>query len=171
MIAIAWSALLLDEVERALSGRSGNRRLKLAPDVGVHLAVFVEPYLGLILDGKKTVESRFGVQRCAPHGRVAPQDIVLLKRVSGPVVAICEVRETWFFDLTKVGIDTVRDQFSGPLCADDPAFWARRAHSTLATLMRIERVTPIDPIRVAKRDRRGWVMLRARASHPSVNGT
>jgi hypothetical protein len=138
--------------------------LNLGDHVGVHLAIFLEPYLGLVLDGSKTIESRFGVQRCAPHGCVAPRDILLLKKAGGPVVGVCQVTETWFFDLRKTAIDIVREQFAGPLCADDPAFWAERAHTTLATLMRIGRVTLIRPINVAKRDRRGWVTLRAPAS-------
>lgn len=41
---------------------------------GLHLAVFVEPYLGYILEGKKTVESRFGMRRSAPYGQVAAGD-------------------------------------------------------------------------------------------------
>jgi len=138
--------------------------LALGDHVGVHLAILVEPYLGLILEGKKTVESRFGVQRCAPHGQVAPHDIILLKRVSGPVVGICRVRETWFFDLKRTTIDALRARFSRPLCAEDPAFWAERAHTTLATLMSIDLVMSIDPIDVAKRDRRGWVTLRPPAT-------
>lgn len=31
------------------------------PNFGLHLAIFVEPYLQYIFEGKKTVESRFGV--------------------------------------------------------------------------------------------------------------
>ena len=134
------------------------------PHVGVHLGIFVEPYLGFVLDGSKTIESRFGVQRCAPHGRVVVGDVLLLKKVGGPVIGACRIAETWFFDLQKVSLDFIREQFARPLCADDPAFWEQRARATLATLMRIEHVTRIDPIHVDKRDRRGWVTLREGAS-------
>jgi hypothetical protein len=128
--------------------------------VGLHLGIFVEPYLTWVLQGRKTIESRFGVQRCAPHGRVSVGDVLLLKASGGPVVGACRIRETWFFDLRVTALSSVRDRFARPLCADDAGFWEARAHATLATLMRIGDVQPLAPIPVAKRDRRGWVTLR-----------
>src|SRR5215210_2794220 len=65
------------------------------PSCGIHLAVFVEPFLDYVLDGSKTVESRFSVNRCAPFGKVSPGDMVLLKRAGGPVVGIARVRTVW----------------------------------------------------------------------------
>ena len=47
-----------------LSGLTG----VAAVESSVHLAVCVEPFLGYILDGSKTVESRFSVNRCARSG-------------------------------------------------------------------------------------------------------
>lgn len=161
MTEACWSRALLDAVETALRACSNTPTgLDLRDPVGVHLAIFIEPYLDLIINGKKTIESRFGVQRCAPHGRVTPRDILLLKRSSGPVVGICRVKETWFFDLQRTTLNEVRTRFARQLCAEDPAFWLARANSTLATLIRVDHVTRIRPIAVKKRDRRGWVVLR-----------
>jgi hypothetical protein len=127
---------------------------------GLHLGIFVEPYLTLVLEGRKTIESRFGVQRCAPHGRVSAGDLLLLKASGGPVVGICRIEETWFFDLRVTTLSSLRDRFARPLCAEDGAFWQARSHATLATLMRLKNVRPLSPIPVEKRDRRGWVTLR-----------
>ena len=44
-------------------------------DVGLHVAVFVEPYLTFVLDGRKTVESRFGVYRNPPYQSIREGDI------------------------------------------------------------------------------------------------
>lgn len=128
--------------------------------VGVHLAIFVEPYLRLILEGKKTIESRFGVHRSAPHGRVQPGDVLFLKASGGPVVGLCQVGETWFFDLRETSLATVRARFARELCAEDPAFWQARAHAKLATLMRVDHVVTLPPISIPKRDRRPWVIIR-----------
>ncbi len=63
-------------LRRALDGLPENSpwrgRLKAILDqaddgVGVHLAVFVEPYLSAVLDGRKTMESRFGLTRQPPY--------------------------------------------------------------------------------------------------------
>ncbi len=161
MMEDSWSRPLLKSVEIALDRRPAEERwLNLSAPVRVHLAIFVEPYLSLVIDGRKTIESRFGVHMCAPHGRVSANDLLLLKRASGPVIAVCQVVTTWFFDLRATALDRIRERFAGPLCAEDPAFWLARAHASFATLMKIDRVTALEPITVQKRDRRGWVVVR-----------
>ena len=54
-----------------------------AVDVDVHLAVFSEPYLSFVLDGVKTVESRFSRVRCAPFQQIRSGDIILVKQSGG----------------------------------------------------------------------------------------
>jgi len=133
----------------------------------VHLAIFVEPYLRFILEGTKTIESRFGVQRCAPHGRVAVGDILLLKRAGGPVVGVCRVSRTWFFDLRSTPLAELRSRFARQLCAADPSFWLQRSHATIATLMQIELVTQIEPFQVGARKRkRVYISFYTRSSSP-----
>src|SRR5580692_1379944 len=66
---------------------------------GLHLAVFIEPYLQYVLEGKKTVESRFGIQRRPPFGHVREGDILLLKRSGGPITGVCLVGQVWFYQL------------------------------------------------------------------------
>src|ERR1700686_1163065 len=66
---------------------------------GIHLAVLVEPYLSLILDGKKTIESRFSTNRHAPFEQVQRGDVLILKRSSGPVEGLCTVSDAWFYQL------------------------------------------------------------------------
>src|SRR5262245_24088979 len=67
--------------------------------VSLHLGVFSEPYLRFILEGTKTVESRFSIKPCAPYRRVAEGDIILLKEVGGPVVGLCQVGSVWYYEL------------------------------------------------------------------------
>src|SRR4051794_21212088 len=73
-----------------------------ARSFAVHLAIFVEPFLSYVLEGSKSVESRFSTRQCAPLRRVSVGDIILLKAASGPVRGICEVSKTWYFDLESV---------------------------------------------------------------------
>lgn len=140
-----------ERIGRFLSGDSNVRAL--------HLAIFVEPYLQYILDGRKTIESRFNSRRCAPYQKVQADDILLLKRSSGPVVGLCQVASAWFYHLDRESWGTIRREYAQALCAQDPTFWQDRQHASYATLMRIHRVCPIAPARFAKRDRRGWVLL------------
>jgi len=125
------------------------------PKRNLHLAVMVEPYLTFVLEGKKTVESRFTANRCAPYGRVESGDIILLKRVSGPVCGACRVAQVWYYELDPSAVSFIRREFASAICAPDPAFWEARKDAAFATLIRITDVVRLDPIGVNKRDRRG----------------
>lgn len=125
----------------------------------IHLGVFVEPFLQYILDGKKTMETRFSIVRCAPYERVESGDVVLLKKSGGDVVGLCRIRSVRFYKLEKDSWDEIKT-FARDICAEDPEFWEQRKRASFATLMRIHNVKVITPITVKKRDRRGWVILR-----------
>jgi hypothetical protein len=111
------------------------------PTCGIHLAVLVEPYLSLILEGKKTIESRFSVNRHAPFEQVGKGDIIILKKSSGPIVGICKVADAWFYRL-------------------DPDSWP----DIDASLMRIEGTVRVPSFDIDKLDPRGWVVLHSGAS-------
>lgn len=129
--------------------------------VGLHLAVFSEPFLGLVLGRQKTIESRFSRVRCAPFGEVADGDVIFLKEVAGPICGLALVKQTWFYDLTYESLDRIREQHNASICAD-PAYWESRRGAIYATLMEIGEAASIVPLPCDKRDRRGWVPLRSR---------
>ena len=129
----------------------------------VHLAVLLEPYLRFILDGSKTVESRFSKNRIAPFKSVEQGDVVLLKKASAKAVSgLCVVRKVWYYQLDVDTWDQIRGGFTRALRAEDPLFWEQRKSAQFATLMRISEVQALPPIEVIKHDRRGWVVLRPR---------
>ena len=134
-----------------------------APNLfSIHLAVLVEPYLQFILDGSKTIESRFSKRRVAPYGVVRSGDIILLKRASAKGLrGLCVVSKVWYYNLTPDSWADIRDGFAKAMCADDPQFWDARRSSRFATLMRLSEVAVLPAFNVHKRDRRGWVVLRA----------
>ena len=127
---------------------------------GLHLAVFVEPYLQYVLDGRKTVESRFSLRRTAPFGKVAVGDTILLKRTGGPILGVCQVAQVWFYRLDPKSLSNLRKEFTQALCAQDPDFWDKRKKASFATLIRLSSVLSIEPVAFPKQDRRGWVVLR-----------
>ena len=129
--------------------------------LGIHLAVFSEPFLSRVLSGEKTIESRFSRNRCAPYGEIGDGDIILLKQVGGPIRGVSLARRAWSYDLSAEPIALVRDRFGDDICADD-AFWASRAGALYATLIELDATAPLDSVRCDKRDRRGWVALRSR---------
>jgi hypothetical protein len=128
--------------------------------VGVHLAIFIKPYLQYIIEGKKTMESRFSVNRIAPFKKIFQGDLILLKKSGGLVVGFCLVKEVWFYQLNPSTWNKIRNNFESELCIKDPQFWESKKHTLYATLIKLGEFNAFSPIRFKKKDRRGWVVLK-----------
>jgi hypothetical protein len=129
--------------------------------IGIHLAIFAEPFLSKVLSGEKTIESRFSRNRCAPYREIDDGDIILVKEVAGPICGIALARHAWFYDLVAEPVDRIRARFGVGICGDD-AFWTARSDALYATLIELDSAASIGPVSCDKRDRRGWVSLRSR---------
>jgi hypothetical protein len=129
--------------------------------IGIHVAIFSEPFLSLVLSGKKTIESRFSRNRCAPYGEIGDGDIILIKKVAGPICGLALAKRTWCYDLVTEPIERIKDRFGVGICADDE-FWSSRTDALYVTLIELDAIASIAPMRCDKRDRRGWVSLRSR---------
>lgn len=131
---------------------------------GKHLAIFTPPFIDLILDGKKTIESRFSKVRCAPHGAAKEGDVVLMKEVGGLVLGEFTVaRVENFSALDENSLKRLAKKYGKELCSDaDENFWERRRYSRYATFMYVSNPIRYDkPFPYPKRDKRGWVVIES----------
>lgn len=155
-----WAGQLAESICESLRGRPYWRsRLGQRSGALLHLGVFVEPFLSFVLDGSKTVESRFSTTRQPPYGRVSSGDLLVLKRASGPVVGVAEIEQVWYYELDGSAWATIRERFGANLRIEDDTFWERKSQACFATLIKLGRVEAIPPIFCKKRDRRAWVIL------------
>lgn len=155
-----------DELVKQVTGHSFwlsylSAATKPISQLGIHVAIFSEPFLTLILSGEKKVESRFSRNRCAPYGEVGAGDVILIKETAGPICGLSLVRRAWYYDLISEPIERIRNQYGSAIHADD-AFWTSRADAHYATLIELDETVTIPPVQCDKRDRRGWVSLRSR---------
>jgi hypothetical protein len=134
----------------------------------IHLAILVEPYLKFILDGKKTVESRFSINKIAPYEKIYKGDIILLKRSGGPIIGICKVTNSQFYRVDSKSLSEIKHNFSNALCVHNTSFWKEKESSLYATIICIDKVIAIDPISFVKRDRRGWIVLHKKNENNSM---
>ena len=130
----------------------------------LHLAIFREPYLGFILEGRKTVETRFARRPCPPYKRVTDGDILILKQAGGPVLGVCIIEKVWLYEVDAASLGVIKKKFGNAICPADGAFWEERKDAVCATLMLIGHVTRALDISFEKRDRRGWVVMEKSAS-------
>lgn len=129
--------------------------------VGLHVAIFAEPFLSHVIDGKKTTESRFSKVKCAPFEEVSDGDVIFLKRCAGPVCGVALAKRAFFYDLAYEPIDRIRLMHGHAICAS-PDFWEEKRDSSYVTLIELDHQTSIDAIPLKKSDRRGWVSLGSR---------
>lgn len=129
------------------------------PTQAIHLAVFVEPYLTFLMDGTKTVESRFSIKKCAPYMSVNEGDAILVKKTGGPIVGLCHASYVWNYKLDRTSLGEIKQLFSTALCINDEEFWVSKKNSIYATLIKVDHVISITPFLVPKKDRRGWVVV------------
>lgn len=151
---------ILSELKRQLAGEpSWSKTLAASHRRTFHLAIFREPYLRFILDGRKTIETRFAKRACPPYGKVADGDILLLKRTGGPIVGVCTVEKVWLYKVDSENLIDIKKKFGPAICATGDSFWHERKDAACATLMLVGRVVKIPGVPVVKRDRRGWVVF------------
>lgn len=129
-------------------------------DSGIHLAVFVEPYLEYLLQGRKTIESRFSVNRHPPFEQVRTGDLIVVKKTAGPVCAICRIANVWFYKLDP-GTWSEITQHAEALCMDSSSFWQKKSAASFATLMEVQDVHQIQEFGISKADPRSWVVIRS----------
>lgn len=135
------------------------KRKILNADYGrVHMAIMTEPYLSWILDGTKTIESRFSQKRIAPFQKVDENDMILLKKSGGDIAGVFEAGAVYCFGgLDSQGILTIRNQYNDKICGSD-AFWQSRQICRYATLIEVNSLFVLEPIKVKGKNRQSWIV-------------
>ncbi|WP_146174849.1 hypothetical protein [Umezawaea tangerina] len=127
------------------------------PGAGLHLAVMTGPYLERVVNGTKTVESRFHRIRSAPLDTVAAGDLVAFKPSGDPVTHIAGVRRAIFLDMTRTPLEEVRLTWQDRIADSTDEFWAARENARWVSLVELDWVKAMAPVKLQKRDRRGWI--------------
>lgn len=160
-----WKDKLIDNIMISLEATDDFLNLKdlvLNNKVNIHLAVFSEPYLSLILSGVKTIESRFSINQVSPYRKVFPKDIVLIKKSGGDVIGLFTISETnFFFNLNETKINEINKIYGKELCWNaDPFFLLTKKDTNFLTLIKFDNVIKLRPIMCNKSDRSGWSIVK-----------
>ena len=137
------------------------------PEIGIHLAVFSEPILTQLLKGKKTLESRMSTNRIPPFGKIKKDDIILVKKSGGAVVAVFVAGTvSSFTNLTPVKVKNLCIEYSEKLGIPiDDIFWKEKEQAKFATIIAVKHLKKIAPYVIDKRDRTAWVILQKRTDN------
>lgn len=149
---------MYDNVIKNLKQQLTNQELEEITKHNLHLGIFSPTYLISILNGEKTIESRFSKNRILPYNKIKKDDIVIMKKSSGDIIAYFTIKEVLFFDLKVHSVEKIKKQYNAQLCVDD-AFWEAKKNSNYATLIFIDKVVKLKPFHIAKKGMQTWLKL------------
>ncbi len=126
-----------------------------------HLAIFKGNGSQVILEGKKTVESRFSRVKNAPFGVISAGDLVYIKPSGEDIIGQFKVKKVIFYDGLDIGeIGEIKGRYGGEIAASDD-YWKAHENSKYGTLIFISQSSRFitSPVKLPKKDLRGWVVL------------
>lgn len=125
----------------------------------IHVAVMVEPYLSKVLNGSKTIESRFSQKMTTPWKKVNVGDAVILKESGGGFVGIFEAGDVVYKELySSDDIQMIKSQYNDRLCIEDD-FWEKKKDSKYVTLISISHLFIFNPIELRFKNRQAWIVF------------
>lgn len=131
-----------------------------------HLAIFSKQAINRIFDGHKTVESRFSQSRIPPFGQINVGDIVYIKPPGEEIVGQFTVSKVISFENLDIEdwaqiINPYKDKLSFGSDESDKKFFDSKKTSHFGTVIFMDQIEKFltPPIRIKKKDLRGWVVL------------
>lgn len=149
---------MYEEIIRGLEQQLTSTELEKIKSHNIHLGIFAEPYLTYMLDGKKTIESRFSRNRISPYNNISKEDVVIVKQSSGDILAYFTIKEVLFYDFSKFSIAEVKIKYNKQLCVDEN-FWIAKKNSNYATLIFIDKIVKLEPFHINKKGMQTWIKL------------
>lgn len=133
-----------------------------------HLAIystkaFGEDYIEMMLNGIKTIDSKFSYRRTAPYMRLQAGDIIYFKESSGPIRGRIRVRSVVNAELTvpEHVMEFLSPHYKELGIKDEDHLmevWRNHASKRYVCQWVMENPEYIrEPVRIFKRDMRNWV--------------
>lgn len=124
-----------------------------------HLAILQQPYLGLILQGRKTIECRLTRHRIPPWNAATAGDTLILKQSAGPVRGVAAARDVIFHRLES-DADRAKLLKHNAAIHATPEFWADRPDHRYLSLVLLEDIATLSlPQSPARSSGRAWIPL------------
>ncbi len=149
---------MYNEIFENLEKQCSQRELQELKGKTIHLGIFSEPYLTFMLEGKKTIESRFTKNKVAPYHQISKDDIVIVKKSSGNILAYFTIKNVMFIDLSITSIEKIKQEYHKELCVDE-TFWNEKKNSRYVTLLFIAKLVQLKPFLIHKKGMQTWIKL------------
>lgn len=125
-----------------------------------HIAILKQPFFDMVLSGEKTIESRWSMVKVAPYKKVSVVDKILLKETGKDVTATANVKKVQFYELTPEIVEDIRMKYGKQIGTDKFEDWKSTLQKKYCTLIWLDEVTPVAPIKVKRSNGAGWIVLK-----------
>lgn len=126
-----------------------------------HLAIMDKNTIEKILNGTKTIETRFSKNRITPYNKVKKDELVYLKESGGDILAVFKIGKVLFFkDLTGDKILEIKNKYNKFINAPD-SYFAYKKDCEYGTLIFITNPKPITPITIFKKNRLAFLTVNS----------
>ncbi len=149
---------ILNEIKNNLKTQLSLSDYNKIKDKTIHLGIFKEPYLSLMINGFKTIESRFSQKCLIPFKHISKKDIVMIKSSSGPVIGYFTIKDIKFFSLKETNINDIKLKYNKYLCLKEE-FWQDKKNSNYATLIFVDKIYLLNPFKISKKGMQSWIIL------------
>lgn len=149
---------LYSQIIENLEAQLSIEELTKIKNASLHLGVFTEPFLTYMLEGKKTIESRFSKNKIMPYNGISKDDIVIVKKSGGNIEGYFTIKKVLFFNLNETSIDEIKLKYNNQLCVDE-IFWISKSNSNYATLIIIDKIVKLNPFHIDKKGMQTWIKI------------
>lgn len=125
-----------------------------------HIAILRQPFFNMVLNGEKTIESRWSTHKVAPYGKVNVGDEILLKETGKDVTATAKVKDVKYYELTPKVVEEIRIIYGKQIGTDKFEDWKDILQKKYCTLIWLEDVKQISPIKVQRSNGAGWIVIQ-----------
>ncbi|MDD2445195.1 MAG: ASCH domain-containing protein [Clostridia bacterium] len=124
-----------------------------------HIAILKQPFFNMILNGEKTIESRWSFNKTAPYNKVEIGDIILLKETGKNVTATAIVKNVKYYQLTPEKVEKIKAKYGKQIGINNVEAWQLILCKKYCTLIWLYKVKKINPINVKRSYGTGWIVI------------
>lgn len=125
-----------------------------------HIAILRQPFFDMVLNGIKTIESRWSMHKVAPYNKVSVGDEILLKQTGKEVTAKAIVKDVKYYELTPKLVEQIRIKYGKQIGTDYFEDWKSTLQKKYCSLIWLDKVTKINPQKVPRSNGAGWIVIK-----------
>lgn len=124
-----------------------------------HIVILKKIYYDMIMDGSKTIESRWAMSKFPPYNKVSVGDTLYFKVTGCDVTATATVSDVKFYELTPELVEEIRIKYGKFIGTDKFKDWKSTLNKKYCSLVWIKDVKEIEPMKVKRSNGAGWIIM------------